>query len=156
MKTYSTKISDIKRESHTIDASGQILGRLATRIAGLLMGKHKTMYERHLDTGDIVVVFNAEKIKTSGKKAEQKVYPRHSGYPGGFKSEKYEQMMEKHPERIIEYAVKGMLPQNKLRARMMKRLRIYAGTNPVLVKAEISTDISAKVSEEKKEGNVNG
>jgi len=149
MKTYSTKLSDIKRESHTIDASGQVLGRLATRIASLLMGKHKTMYERHLDTGDIVVVFNAEKIVVTGKKAEQKMYYRHSGYPGGLKTESYEQLIEKHPERVIEHAVRGMLPQNKLRARMMKRLRIYAGASPVPVKAEKSAEKTTATSEEK-------
>jgi len=135
MKTYSTKLADITRDVHTIDASGQILGRLAVKVAGLLMGKHKTMFTRHLDTGDFVTVINAEKIKVSGRKSEQMTYNRHSGYPGGFKSVSYEKMMETHPDRIIEFAVKGMLPQNRLRAKMLKRLRIYAGEAPRPVKA---------------------
>lgn len=145
MKTYSIKLEDIKRENHTIDASGQVLGRLATRVAVLLMGKHKTMFARHLDTGDFVTVINAEKIKVTGRKAEQKTYARHSNYPGGFKSVDYEKMMATHPDRIIEYAVKGMLPQNRLRAKMLKRLRIYAGEIPLPVKAA-----PAAVEEEKR------
>jgi len=146
MKTYSTKLADIKRDVHTIDASGQILGRLAVKVAGLLMGKHKTLFARHLDTGDFVTIINAEKIIVTGKKAEQMTYNRHSGYPGGFKSVSYNKMMETHPDRIIEYAVKGMLPQNRLQAKMLKRLRIYAGEAPVPVK----TAAPVVVEEEKK------
>jgi len=127
IKTYSTKASDIKREWHVIDASGKVLGRLATRIAGLLMGKHKPIFSRHLDTGDYVVVINAEKISVTGNKVKQKLYYRHSGYPGGLKSISLERMMQTHPTRVIEYAVKGMLPNNRLRAKMLKRLRIYVG-----------------------------
>ncbi len=127
MKTYSTKASDIKREWYVIDATDQILGRLATRIAGLLMGKHKTMFNRHLDVGDYVVVTNAEKIRVTGDKLNQKSYYRHSGYPGGLKSVSLGRMLETYPTRVIENAVKGMLPQNRLRARMMKRLRVHVG-----------------------------
>jgi len=127
MKTYSTKAADIKRDWHFIDASGEILGRLATRIAGLLMGKHKPIFARHLDCGDFVVVINAEQIGVTGDKIKQKTYYRHSGYPGGLKSINLERMLATHPTRVIEYAVKGMLPQNRLRARMMKRLRIFVG-----------------------------
>ena len=127
MKTYSIKASDIKREWHLIDASGEILGRLATRIARLLMGKHKPLFSRNMDVGDFVVVINAEKVQVTGNKTKQKLYYHHSGYPGGLKSISLEQMMQTHPTRVIEHAVKGMLPKNKLNARMMKRLRVYEG-----------------------------
>jgi len=127
MKTYSTKASDIKREWHIIDASGKVLGRLATQVAGLLMGKHKPIFCRHLDTGDFVVVINAEKVRVTGNKDKQKLYYRHSGYPGGLKSISFERMMQTHPTRVIEHAVKGMLPHTRLEARMMKRLRVYVG-----------------------------
>jgi large subunit ribosomal protein L13 len=136
MKTMTVKSADIKRETHTIDASEQMLGRLATQVAILLMGKHKTTFSRAMDIGDIVIVVNAEKIKVSGKKPLQKMYYRHSGYPGGFRKDTFEKMMEIHPDRVIEYAVKGMLPTNRLRARMLKRLRIYPGELPVPVKTE--------------------
>ena len=126
-KTYSIKASDIERQWHTIDASGEVLGRLATRAAKLLMGKHKPMFCRNLDVGDFVVVTNADKVKVTGDKARQKMYYRHSGYPGGLKSISLEKMMQTHPTRVIEYAVKGMLPRNKLSAGMMKRLKVYAG-----------------------------
>ncbi len=127
IKTYSTKASDIKREWHLIDASGQILGKLATQVASLLMGKHKPIFCRHLDTGDFVVVINAEKVRVTGDKARQKLYYRHSGYPGGLKSISLERMMQTHPTRVIEHAVKGMLPNNRLRALMMKKLRVFVG-----------------------------
>ena len=126
-KTYSTKASDIKREWHVVDASDKVLGRLATRIASLLIGKHKPIFSRHLDTGDYVVVINAEKVRVTGNKEKKKMYYRHSGYPGGLKSISLERMQETHPTRVIEYAVKGMLPQNRLRAKRMKRLRIHIG-----------------------------
>jgi len=129
MKTYSVKASDIKREWHIIDASDEILGKLATRVARLLSGKHKPMFARNMDVGDFVVVINASKIRFTGKKAGQKMYYRHSQYPGGLRSEKLEELVEKYPERIIEHAVKGMLPRNRLNARMMKRLRIFTGAD---------------------------
>ena len=127
MKTYSTKASDVKREWHIIDASGKVLGKIATRVASLLMGKHKPIFSRYMDVGDFVVVINADKVLVTGNKDKQKLYYRHSGYPGGLKSVSLERMLETYPTRVIEHAVKGMLPQNRLRARMMKRLRVYAG-----------------------------
>ena len=127
MKTYSVKAAEIKREWHIVDVSDKVLGRLATQIAGLLMGKHKPIFSPHLDTGDSVVVINAEKVRVTGNKAKQKLYYRHSGYPGGLKSISLEKMMQTHPTRVIEYAVKGMLPHTRLEAKMMKRLRVYAG-----------------------------
>ena len=127
MKIYSIKASDIKREWHVVDASDKVLGRLATQIAGLLMGKHKPMFCRNMDTGDYVVVINAEKVRVTGNKAQQKFYYSHSGYPGGFKSISLEKMMQTHPTRVIEHAVKGMLPNNRLRAQMMKKLRVFVG-----------------------------
>ena len=126
-KTYSTKQSEIKREWHLIDATDQVLGKLATQVAQLLMGKHKPIFSRHLDTGDNVVVINAAKVKVTGNKMKQKTYYRHTGYPGGIRSTNLETMMEKYPERVIEYAVKGMIPHNKLGAQIMKKLRVYAG-----------------------------
>jgi len=131
MKTYSTKASDIKREWHIMDASDKVLGRLATQIASLLMGKHKPIFSRHLDVGDFVVIINADKVHVTGDKAKQKLYYRHSGYPGGLKSVSLARMLETYPTRVIEHAVKGMLPHNRLGAKMMKRLRVYAGdTHP--------------------------
>jgi large subunit ribosomal protein L13 len=127
MKTYSTKASEIERQWHVIDASGKILGKLATEAAKLLMGKHKPTFNRHLDTGDFVVVINAEKVRFTGKKAEQKLYHSHSGYPGGLKTINLERMMETNPPRVIEHAVKGMLPHNRLGAQMLKKLKVYAG-----------------------------
>jgi large subunit ribosomal protein L13 len=127
MKTYSTKASEIKRQWHTIDASGKILGKVATEAASLLMGKHKPIFSRHLDSGDFVVITNAEKVKVSGNKSKQKLYYRHSGYPGGLKSISLEKLSQTDPTRVIEYAVKGMLPKNRLQDGMMKRLRVYVG-----------------------------
>jgi large subunit ribosomal protein L13 len=127
MKTYVTKLSEIEREWHLVDANNEILGRLATRIARLLMGKHKPTYSPNLDTGDYVVVINAEKVRVTGDKEKQKLYYRHSGYPGGFKSVSYEKMMQTHPTRIIEHAVKGMIPHNRLGRAMLKKLKVYTG-----------------------------
>jgi large subunit ribosomal protein L13 len=126
MKTYTPKAADIQRDWHVVDASGKILGRLASHIARLLMGKHKPIYTPHLDTGDYVVVINAAKVRVTGRKAKQKVYYRHSGYPGGLKSITWEQLMSTHPERVIKLAVKGMLPKNALGRRMLRKLRVYA------------------------------
>ena len=140
MKTYSTKPSDIEREWHVIDASDKVLGRLSTEVARLLMGKHKPIYTRNLDTGDFVVVINAEKVRFTGDKAKQKLYYRHSGYPGGLKSVSLEKMMETHPTRVIEHAVKGMLPHNRLGASMRKKLKVYAGdTHPHLAQTKASS-----------------
>jgi len=127
MRTYSTKMSDIERKWHVIDASGKNLGRLATEAAVLLKGKHKPIYTPHLDVGDYVVIVNADKIEVTGKKLTQKIYYRHSNYPGGLKSVSLEKMLETHPTRAIEHAVKGMLPHNRLGAAMFKKLKVYAG-----------------------------
>jgi len=127
MKTYVTKASDIERRWWVIDASGKTLGRMATEIARLLQGKNKPMYSPHLDIGDFVVVINAAKVRVTGKKAEEKVYYRHSQYPGGLKSITFAKMLETHPTRLIEHAVKGMLPHNRQGRAMAKRLRVYAG-----------------------------
>ena len=137
MKTYSTKASDIERQWHVIDASDKILGRLATQIAGLLMGKQKPIFSRNLDMGDFVVVINADKIRVTGNKMKQKLYYRHSGYPGGLKSITLEKMMQTNPCRVIEHAVKGMLPHNRLGARMLKKLGVYVGdTHPHLAQTK--------------------
>ncbi len=146
MKTYSTKASDIKREWHIIDASDKVLGKLATQIANLLMGKHKPIFCRHLDTGDFVVVINAEQVRVTGNKAKQKLYYRHSGYPGGLKSISFEKMMQTHPTRVIEHAVKGMLPHNRLGASIRKKLKVYAGdTHPHLAQTKAaSTEVITK------------
>jgi len=131
MKTYSAKASDIERQWHVIDASGKVLGRLATQVAGLLMGKHKPIFSRNLDTGDFVVIINADKVRVTGNKAKQKIYYRHSGYPGGLKAISLEKMMQTNPTRVIEHAVKGMLPHTRLGASMVKKLKVYVGdTHP--------------------------
>ncbi len=131
MKTYSTKPSDIKREWRVIDANGEILGQVATQAAKLLMGKHKPIFCRNLDIGDYVVVINAEKVRVTGAKLTDKTYYRHSNYPGGIRSITLDKLLQTHPNRAIEYAVKGMLPKNRLAAVMMKRLRVFAGeTHP--------------------------
>lgn len=151
MKTYSTKSSDLKPQWHVIDASGKTLGRLATEVATLLMGKHKPIYAPNLDTGDFVVVINAAKVAVSGKKAEQKTYYRHSNYPGGLKSVSLARMMETYPTRVIESAVKGMIPHNRLGRDMMRRLKVYTGdTHPHQVQVERSQGV--KVEKAKKRG----
>ena len=127
MKTYSVKAGEIEREWHVVDAQGKILGRLASEIARILRGKHKPIYTPHLDTGDYVVVINAAGVELSGRKADQKTYFRHSGYMGGEKHIPFRRMMEKHPERVIELAVKGMLPKGALGRQMRKKLRVYRG-----------------------------
>jgi len=137
MKTYSTKPSEIEREWHVIDASDKVLGRLATQVANLLMGKHKPIFSRNLDTGDFVVILNADKVRVTGNKAKQKLYYRHSGYPGGLKSISLEKMMQTNPARVIEHAIKGMLPHNRLGAKMVKKLKVYTGdTHPHLAQTK--------------------
>lgn len=127
MKTYYAKPGDIEREWLLIDATDQVLGRVATKAATILKGKNKPQYTPHIDTGDFVIIINADKIKVTGKKATDKVYYHHTGYPGGLKSETFEEAMAKHPERVIEHAVKGMLPKNTLGRAMGKKLKVYAG-----------------------------
>jgi len=124
-RTRTTKAKDIKREWHLLDAKGEILGRLAVKIAGLLMGKTKPYFVNYLDCGDYVVVINAKKIKVSGNKFKNKLYRRHSGYPGGFRELTFEQVMQRDPRKVIQQAVKGMLPKNKLRDKRMSRLKIF-------------------------------
>lgn len=126
MSTNVLSAKDIKREKHTIDAAGKILGRLATEVATLLMGKKKPHFVPYLDTGDFVVVTNASKVKVTGKKLSQKKYTRHSGYPGGLKVESFDRLILRKPEYIIEHAVKGMLPKGKLGREMVKKLKVYA------------------------------
>jgi large subunit ribosomal protein L13 len=131
MMTYSVKSSDIKHGWHVLDASGKTLGRLATEAAGLLLGKGKPLYSRHLDNGDFVVVTNAAKVRVTGKKAEQKIYYRHTQYPGGLRQTTFAKMIETHPTRVIEHAVRGMLPHNSQGRAMGRRLKVYAeGTHP--------------------------
>ena len=125
--TAATKASDIKRSWHLIDVKDKTLGRVSTEIALLLMGKSKSYFVRNLDCGDYVVVINAKNIKTTGNKEVQKKYYRHSGYPGGFKVESLKELRERKPENIITHAVKGMLPDNRLRDKMLTRLYVFAG-----------------------------
>jgi large subunit ribosomal protein L13 len=127
LKQYNPSANDLVNDWQVVDASGQVLGRLATQIATLLMGKHKPNYVPHMMSGDFVVVINAEQIKVTGLKAEKKIYKRHSQYPGNLKEISYEVMHDRHPERVIELAVKGMLPKSKLGRQMLKRLKVYAG-----------------------------
>ena len=127
MKTYSLKESEIAKEWHVLDASGQTLGRLATHVAGLLMGKHKPTYSPHLDMGDFVIVVNASRVRVTGRKLDNKVYYRHTGYMGGLKETTLSDMLEKHPERVIQLAVRGMLPRNKLARHLLGHLKVYAG-----------------------------
>jgi large subunit ribosomal protein L13 len=128
MKTYSPKAKDIKHEWRVVDAENKTLGRMASQVANLLMGKHKAIYAPHIDTGDYIVVINAAKVTVTGKKAEQKIYYRHSGYPGGLKSPTFKEMFDKHPTRVIEHAVRGMLPKNRLGRAMFKKLKVYPGS----------------------------
>ena len=126
-KTYSPKRAEIERRWHLVDASGKTLGRLSTEVARVLRGKHKPTFAPHLDTGDFVVVVNAEKVVLTGRKEDQKVYYRHSGRPGGLKTETAGELRQKRPARLIEYAVKGMLPKNPLGRSQYKKLKVYAG-----------------------------
>jgi large subunit ribosomal protein L13 len=127
VKTYSIKSSEIERQWHVIDASGKTLGRLASEAAMILLGKNKPTFSRHINVGDYVVVVNAAKVKVTGKKDKQKMYYRHSNYPGGLVSVKYNDMLKTHPDRIITFAVKGMIPRNRLGRQIMSRLKVYAG-----------------------------
>ena len=127
MKSFLAKKADIKPKWHVVDAEGKILGRLASKIAPVLMGKTKPIYTPNVDTGDYVIVVNAEKIRIGGKKADVKEYQTYSGYPGGQKIIPYKKMLEKQPEKIIELAVKRMLPKNKLGTAMLKKLKVFAG-----------------------------
>ncbi|UCH10150.1 MAG: 50S ribosomal protein L13 [Fidelibacterota bacterium] len=127
MRTFTLKSEEIKKNWFLVDADGQVLGRLASHIASILRGKHKPEFSPHLDMGDCVVVTNAEKVIASGAKETQKVYWHHSGFPGGQKTKNLETIRKRHPERIIEHAVRGMLPHNRLGRKMLKHLKVYAG-----------------------------
>lgn len=128
MGTYSAKPQDIRRDWFIVDATDKVLGRVATAIAHRLRGKHKTIFTPHMDTGDYIVVVNVEKLRVTGNKAEDKLYHRHSGYPGGIYTTNFTKLQAKHPERILEKAVKGMLPKGPLGYAMIKKLKVYAGT----------------------------
>lgn len=127
MSTNSLSAKEIKRDWHLYDAKGKILGRLATEVANKLMGKGKVNYVPYLDNGDFVVVKNAKEVKVTGKKVEQKMYYRHSGYPGGFKEENFENLINRKPEEVLRHAVKGMLPKNRLGKSMIKKLHVFPG-----------------------------
>ena len=127
MRTYSPKPGDVQRQWHVIDATDVVLGRLASQTAILLRGKHKPIYAPHVDTGDFVIIVNADKVALTGNKRLQKVEYRHSGYPGGLRSRSYEQLLEKNPRRVVEKAVKGMLPSGTLGRQMLSKLKVYAG-----------------------------
>ncbi|GGI83175.1 50S ribosomal protein L13 [Legionella impletisoli] len=128
MKTFSAKPHEVKRDWYVVDASDKTLGRLATEIARRLRGKHKAEYTPHVDTGDYIVVTNAEKVTVTGRKSSDKIYYSHSGFPGGIKSISFEKLQEKNPVQIIENAVKGMLPKNPLGREMYRKLKVYAGS----------------------------
>ena len=127
MKTYSAKPGEVAREWYLVDAEGQTLGRLATQIADTLRGKRKPQYTPHVDTGDFVVVVNAEKITVTGNKLDQKMYHRHSGYPGGLKSRTLREQLDRRPTEVIRAAVRGMLPKNRLARQQLTKLKVYAG-----------------------------
>ncbi|HHT96124.1 MAG TPA: 50S ribosomal protein L13 [Clostridia bacterium] len=128
MKTYMAKADSIEKKWYVVDAEGRTLGRLASEIAKILMGKNKPEYTPSVDTGDYVIVINADKVVVTGKKETQKLYRRHTGYVGGLREVVYRDLMAKHPDRIITYAVKGMLPKNKLGRHMLKKMKVYAGS----------------------------
>ncbi|HSR32292.1 MAG TPA: 50S ribosomal protein L13 [Anaerolineae bacterium] len=127
MRTFTAKEADIEREWYVVDAEGQTLGRLAARIAPILKGKHKPIYTPHLDCGDFVIIVNADKVRVTGRKLDQKFYHHHSGYPGGLKSINLRDQLAQHPERVLQAAIRGMLPKNKLGRRMIKKLKVYSG-----------------------------
>jgi large subunit ribosomal protein L13 len=127
VRTYSPKSGDVQRQWHVIDATDVVLGRLASQVATLLRGKHKPIYAPHVDTGDFVIVINADKVALTGNKREAKMAYRHSGYPGGLRATPYAVLLEKHPEKAVEKAVKGMLPHNSLGRNMVRKLKVYTG-----------------------------
>ena len=127
MSSFIAKPHEVERKWYLIDAEGRTLGRLATETASILRGKRKPVYTPHVDTGDYVIVVNAEKVEVTGKKRKEKIYKRHSGYPGGLKEITFENLQEKHPEEIIRHAVKGMMPKGRLGRQMFKKLKVFAG-----------------------------
>ena len=154
LKTHAVKGAEITHEWYIVDAAGLPLGRLATRVATILKGKHKPIYSPHLDVGDFVIVVNAEKVAFSGAKAEQKEYHQHSGYPGGLKTEAVSSVLRTHPERVLERAVRGMLPKNALGRHMLSKLKVYAGaTHPHAAQQPrpLPPVMGASLSEERKD-----
>lgn len=127
MRTFSAKPTDVQHDWYIVDAKDVVLGRLASQVAQILRGKHKPIFTPHIDTGDFVIVINAEKVRTTGTKDQKKSYFHHTGYPGGVRMHSYKEMMAKHPERVIEKAVKGMIPHNRLGRQILKKLKVYAG-----------------------------
>nr|WP_249324414.1 50S ribosomal protein L13 [Wansuia hejianensis] len=127
MKSYMAKTNEVERKWYIVDAEGKVLGRLASEVSSILSGKNKPIYTPHVDTGDYVIIINADKIKLTGKKLQQNSYKYHTGYPGGLKEVPYQRLMEENPGKIIELAVKGMLPKNKIGRQMIKKMKIYSG-----------------------------
>jgi large subunit ribosomal protein L13 len=127
MKTFSAKSHEVKRDWYIVDATGKVLGRVAAEVARRLRGKHKPEFTPHVDTGDYIVVVNADKLRVTGNKTKDKLYHRHTGYPGGIYSTSFEKLQQKHPERVLELAVKGMLPKGPLGYAMIKKMKVYAG-----------------------------
>jgi large subunit ribosomal protein L13 len=143
VRTFSPKASDVTRQWHVIDATDVVLGRLASQVAILLRGKHKPTFAPHVDTGDFVIVINADKVALTGKKREQKFAYRHSGYPGGLTAKPYRELLEERPDRAVEKAVRGMLPHTTLGRQMLKKLKVYAGPNhPHQAQAPVPFEIS--------------
>ncbi|MFC4535145.1 50S ribosomal protein L13 [Sphaerisporangium dianthi] len=143
MRTFTPKATDVQRQWYVIDATDVVLGRLATQVATLLRGKHKPIFAPHVDTGDFVIVINADKVALTGNKLQQKKAYRHSGYPGGLRSVSYSELMEKRPDRAVEKAVKGMLPKNSLGRKMAKKLKVYAGSeHPHLAQQPVPFEIT--------------
>ncbi len=144
-KTYTVKQGDYTRKTHVVDAKDRILGHVATEVAKLLMGKDKPLFDRNSDIGDIVTVINCEKVQVTGKKPQQKLYYWHSNYPGGFKNISYEKLMQQHPDRIITFAVDGMLPHNHLHDKMMGRLKVFIGPVPGKHTITEKTEVKASI-----------
>jgi large subunit ribosomal protein L13 len=144
MRTYTAKPGEITQSWYLVDAESQTLGRLATRVADLLRGKGKPHYTPHIDTGDFVIVVNAEKVRVTGKKLEQKVYYRHSGYPGGLRERTLAEQLQRRPEEVLRRAVKGMLPKNRLAAAQLRKLKIYAGPeHPHAAQNPVSLEVAS-------------
>jgi large subunit ribosomal protein L13 len=144
MKTFTATPSTTTHKWFVVDADGQVLGRLASEIAKIIRGKHKPIFTPHMDTGDHVLVINAEKVRLTGKKLDQKRYYRHSGYPGGLKETPVRRMLETHPERVVELAVRGMMPKGKLGRAMTRKLRVYAGgEHPHRAQQPVAIDLDA-------------
>jgi large subunit ribosomal protein L13 len=143
VRTFTPKATDVQRQWYVIDATDVVLGRLATQVATLLRGKHKPIFAPNVDTGDFVIVINADKVALTGNKLEQKKAYRHSGYPGGLRAMSYRELMEKRPDRAVEKAVKGMLPKNSLGRKMVKKLKVYAGSDhPHLAQQPVQYEIT--------------